>query len=247
MANPAFAKRVYSLQNQIVRELNNAHIFLEQTRPLLAQAKTRYDKSKSKTDRRYYVPSVGGRKFASRTDAELKAIYSHYISTALFEAFLIRSLSQFESFLSDVLFDFLTRYPLRITQRVQGVPGCPDIPAREVVALPNKDSVLQWVFDEHLSNVFRQRPSVYMAYIVRLIGVREDPSFRDYYEVAATRDLVVHNAGIVNALYLDKAGAKARGKLGKRLIVDRVYYYEALAGMKKVAGAIKRDVEKKFG
>jgi hypothetical protein len=247
MANPVFAKRVYSLQNLIVRELNNAHIFLEQAQPLLAGAKAKYEKSKSKTDRRYYVPFVGRTKFAKRTDAELKAIYSQYISTGLFEAFLIRSLSQFESFLGNVLIEFLAQYPLRVTERVQGIPACPDVPVQQLIGASDKDCLLRWVLNEHIMNVFRQRPSTYMAYVVRLLGIKHDPSFLYYYEIAATRDLIVHSGCVINSLYLDKAGRKARGKLGLRVVVDRAYYYEATAHMKKVAGAIKRNVENKYG
>jgi hypothetical protein len=40
---------------------------------------------------------------------------------------------------------------------------------------------------------------------------------------------------------------KARGALGVKLPVDKTYYYDALAKLKKVSGAIKRDIEKKYG
>ena len=246
MANPALAKRVYLLQNGIVRELNNAHIFLEQARTPLVDAKAKYEESKSEADRRYYVPSIGRAKFAQRTDAELKAIYNHYITVGLFEAFLVNSLSRFEWFLVDVLAEFFAHYPLRLTEKVQGVPACPDISPKALVEAASKDQLLKSLIREHLSSVFRQRPSVYMTYIAKLLGADNDPSFLDYYEIAATRDLIVHNSRIANQLYLDKAGSKARGALGKKLPVDQAYYYNALAKMKKVSGAIKRDVEKKF-
>lgn len=247
MANVKLAKRVYSLQNDIVRELNNAHIFLEQAQPLLADAKGKYEKSKSKADKRYYVPSVGRTKFAKRTDAELKAIYNHYISAGLFEAFLVNSFSRFESFLADVLCEFFIHYPLRLTEKVQGVPACPDISPKALIEAPDKDQLLQRLVRDHLANVFRQRPSTYMPYVARLLSANDDLSFLDYYEIAATRDLIVHNSCVVNQLYLEKAGSKARGALGERLAIDRAYYYDALAKMKKVSGAIKRGVEKKFG
>ena len=247
MPNLAFANRVYSLQNRIVRELNNAHIFLEQAEPLLLEAKAKYEGSKSKTDRRYYVPSVGRVKFAKRTDAELKAIYDHYISMGLFEAFLVNSMSQFESFLGNVLSEFFIHYPLRLTEKIQGVPPCPNITPKEVVEAPDKNQLLQRLIREHIGSVFRQRPSVYLAYTASLIGAEQDSTFLSYYEIAATRDLVVHNSRIVNQLYLDKTGALARGALGEQLSVDQDYYYDALAKLKKVSGAIKRDVSKKFG
>lgn len=247
MPNEALARRIYSLQNKIVRDLNDAHIFLEQVEPLLTEAKAEFENSKSKSDRGYYVPSVDRRKFAKRTDHELKEIYNHFSSNGLYEAFLVTAVSQFESFLGDVLLTFLNHYPLRIAEVVQGIPACPSISPRDLVAAPDKDQLVQKVLSDHVANVFRQRPSLYMAYTVKLLSVKNDPSFTDYYEVAATRDLVVHNNRMVNALYVDKAGNKARGAIGAKVPVDKEYYCGALATLKKVSGAIKRDIEKKYG
>jgi hypothetical protein len=247
MPNEALARKIYSLQNKIVRELNDAHIFLEQAQPLLLDARARYEGSRSRSDRRYYVPSVDRRKVAKRTDQELKEIYDRYTLTGLFESFLVRSLSQFESFLTDLLITFLDHYPQRITQSVQGIPACPGVGAKDLMAAQNKEELVRRVLTEHVSNVFHQRPSLYMAYVSKLLSVKHDPSFVDYYEVAATRDLVVHNNGIVDALYVEKAGSKARGALGEKIAVDEEYFSSALAKLKKVSGAIKRDVEKKYG
>jgi hypothetical protein len=247
MTNLALARKIYTLQNKIVRELNDAHIFLEQAEPLLIETRDQYKRSRSKVDRQYFVPSIGKRKFATRTDAELKEIYDLYTTSGLFKAFLVNSVSQFESFLADVLTTFLAHYPLRITESVPQIPTCPSISPKELVLAPDKEQLMQRVFADHIVNVFRQRPSIYMAYAVKLLGIRNDQSFSDYYEVAATRDLVVHNNCFINAIYLDKSGDRARGATGEQLIVDKAYYYSALAKLKKVAGAIKRDIEKKYG
>jgi hypothetical protein len=247
MSNEAFARRIYSLQNGIVRQLNDAHIFLEQCQPLLVEAKAEFEGSNSKTDRRYYVPSVDRKKYARRTDRELKEIYACYTTYGLFEAFLVSSLSHFESFLADCMLALLKHYPVRITETVQGVPACANISPKDLVAARDKDQLLERVFADHAVNVFRQKPSVYMEYLVKLLSLKEHATFLDYYEIAATRDLVVHNNCIANALYLEKAGVKARATLGHRVPVDKAYYYDALAKLKKVSGAIKRDVEKKFG
>jgi hypothetical protein len=247
MPNEAFAKQVYALQNKTVRQLNDSHIFLEQAQPLLVEAKATYENSKSKAGRRYYVPSVDRRKFAKRTDAELKEIYDHYAATGLFEAFLVTAVSQFESFLADVLLAFFGHYPIRITESVQNVPACPNISPKDLLQAADKDALVRRVLNDHITNVFRQKPSVYMSYVVKLLSAKSDASFADYYEVAATRDLVVHNNCIVNSIYSEKAGAKARGEVGTKLIVDEAYFSAALAKLKKVSGAIKRDVADKFG
>jgi hypothetical protein len=248
MPNEALARKIYKLQNKIVRDLNDAHIFLEQAQPLLIDARSRYEATRSKTDRRYYVPSVGGkRKYAERTDTELKAIYDRYTSSGLFEAFLVSSVSLFESFLADVLITFLTHYPKRITESVPGIPACSGISAKDLLEATNRDELVQRVLSDHIESVFRQRPQIYMNYFAKMLSVKNDPSFSDLYEVSATRDLVVHNNRVVNALYLDKAGNKARGALGDTIAVDADYYYSVLANLKRVSGAIKRDVGKKYG
>lgn len=247
MANKRLAKRIYKLQNRLVRELNDAHIFLEQARPLLTEAKSRFERS-STADRRYYVPSVTPRRaFAQRTDAELREIYDRYLTRGLFEAFLVSSIAGFEAFVGDVLYQFLLEYPLRLGEKVVGVPKCSDIPAVDLARAPDKEQLLTRVIDEHVSNVLRQRPSLYMGYLVNIVGVKNDASFRDFYEVAATRDLLVHNSSIVNSLYLEKAGSKARGLEGESVVVDQDYLYGSLGILKRVSGAIKRDVEEKFG
>ena len=110
-----------------------------------------------------------------------------------------------------------------------------------------QDDLFRQVVSGHLTSVFRQRPSDYLIYLSKLIGVREDATFLDYYEIAATRDLVVHNNRVVNGLYLDKARDKARGVLDDKVAVNEDYYYEAIAIMKKVSEAIERDVETKYG
>jgi hypothetical protein len=81
MPNEILARKIYSFQNKIVRELNDAHIFLAQAQPLLLDARARYEESKSKSDRRYFVPSIDKRKVAKRTDKELKEIYDRPPST----------------------------------------------------------------------------------------------------------------------------------------------------------------------
>jgi hypothetical protein len=51
---------------------------------------------------------------------------------------------------------------------------------------------------------------------------------------------------MINAIYIEKAGTRARGALGASIEVDSGYFDGALATMKRMSGIIKRDVEKSF-
>jgi hypothetical protein len=57
-------------------------------------------------------------------------------------------------------------------------------------------------------------------------------------EVKAARDLLEHNAGVVNDTYLRKAGKKARFAAGKRLEIDDNYYFESWRLIKKIIADI---------
>jgi hypothetical protein len=247
MANPEFAKRTYRLQNAIVRELNDAHIFLEQIVPVLDDARAEYGNSKSRKDRRYYVPSSKKGKFARRTDAELMGIYDLYLNSGLYESFLVSLVARFEWFLADLLTEYLSRYPQRMTEKFNGIPSAEKIDVRTILDSSDKNDLMSRVISGHVSNVFRQRPSVYMAYISEMIGTKNDHCFFDYYEISATRDLVVHNSRVANELYQSKSGGKARAALGEQVVIDSRYFEHCISSMKRVSGALKRDIEKKYG
>ena len=43
-------------------------------------------------------------------------------------------------------------------------------------------------------------------------------------EMKAARDLLIHNSGVVNKTYLEKAGPKARYAAGEKVVIDRQYF-----------------------
>lgn len=62
----------------------------------------------------------------------------------------------------------------------------------------------------------------------------------------ASRDLIIHNGGRINQLYLDKAGRKARGGIDDKLDIDEDYFEEVIMNAKALSGAIQRETEKKI-
>jgi hypothetical protein len=86
-----------------------------------------------------------------------------------------------------------------------------------------------------------------MEYLSKVAHVQiHDPVFEGYYEVKATRDLLVHSDRQINALYIEKAGRRRRGEIGESVEVDSDYFDSSLAVMKQISGIVKRDIEKAF-
>ena len=241
------AKRIYRRHLGFVRELRDMYIFLQQGLPLLQDAKDRYAGSSHKKDRRYYIPAVGRRKFARRKDAELKAIFDRYIGRSLYETFLVSGVSQFETFLIDVLSLVLHEYPKSITRKVLDMPACSTVPVDVILDASSREGAIDQMIERHLAAVMYGRPEAYLRYISDLCGIDiSDSVFQDYIEIKATRDLVVHNDSEINHVYLAKAGSKARGNLGDPVGVDSNYFAHCVGVLTRISGIIERDTGRKF-
>ena len=239
--------RIAQMQNGIVRDLNDIHIFIRQALPLLEDARDTHGASTHKKDRRYFVPSVGRAKVAKRTDHELRQIYERFTTQRLYEAFLITAIAEFESFLARVLRGIIREYPPKLSEGVPGVSGCKAVSAEILLESATIDEALDKAIADHINGVFYAKPKEYLNYLSKVTGVdTEDDAFLDYLELKATRDILVHNSHLANAIYRSKAGSKARVAIGEVLSADSTYFDNSLATLKRLSGIIKRDVERTF-
>jgi hypothetical protein len=244
---PSLAQDIAQLQNQIVRELNDLHIFVRQALPLLEEAKSTHAASPHKKDRKYFVPSAKREKFAKRTDGELKAIFSSFTDRRLYESFLITAIAEFEGFLGKVLQKVLKKHPRKLGIASPGITPCRGASLEVIFTSKDLNGLLDRTIEEHLRGVFFATPRNYMGYFSKVAGADfGDPAILAYYEIKATRDLFVHSDRRANEIYLEKAGENARAKLGKPISVDSDYFDTSLATLKRISGIVKRDAEKSF-
>jgi len=133
----------------------------------------------------------------------------------------------------------LCDYPQKLSISVQGNRGELSVQLPEVLAAKRLGDVVDAMIDRLLNAAAYASPRDYLAYFKAVTGIEvEGAEFDSFVEIKATRDLLVHNSGIVNATYLEKAGAAKRAKAGKTISVDRVYYDACIAVLKKVTGLI---------
>lgn len=59
------------------------------------------------------------------------------------------------------------------------------------------------------------------------INLLESPLFHKYMEIKATRDIYIHNQGVANDIYVQKAASHSRAKSGIHLPIDTVYFLES--------------------
>lgn len=66
-----------------------------------------------------------------------------------------------------------------------------------------------------------------------------------WQEIKATRNIIVHNKGIVNKKYLKHAGVKERGILNQEILIDREYFMLCISILKSVVGKVENFLKNK--
>lgn len=240
-------EQAYRMHVALVRRVNDTHIFVQQALRLLLDARKRYAASDDSDDKPYAVPSHGKSGVAKRRDDELREIYDRYIATDLYNNLLVAIVSQCESFLFDVLRLVLRTYPKKITMNIQGVELKKVVDIDMVLNATDIENVRCALIEQRLHSVSYAKPADYLQFLNAIAHITtDDDAFAQYIEIKATRDIIIHNAGIANPTYLAKAGPKARVAAEERLPMNAEYFDHCVATIKRVAGIVKRDVEEHF-
>lgn len=245
---PKLLKRVYNLHLDLYRELNDIHIFLSHTLPLLEDTVERYRSIRSTTDKSFLVPSRFGRKgVAKRTPKEIAALFERFAQRDLHANILVACISRFESMLNDVLRSFLAGYPEKLTVGLKGGDSGKQLPISVVVEAETIAEARKLVADSRLQGVFYAEPKDYLAYFENITGVKiPEKTFMSFVEIKATRDLIIHNNGTVNDLYTRKAGKAARAEVGEIIPLDEQYFASAISTMKAISSEIEKQVRAAF-
>jgi hypothetical protein len=235
--------RLFStLRNRAFRSLNNIYV-LDQlaTRALLSEKKEL--ESGRKTKLNFEVPSIKGDFIeTARKKEDIIQLLEEALENGLARNSLISAVAIIESYLADVLRCVLLAFPEKINKKDKKVDFA------LILDVGDLNALLLRIIDREIYSVFFLAPERYFDYVENILSINIPQSAKDCYtEIKATRDLLVHNDGIINETYLRKAGKQARGGLGQRIPVDEMYIDQAFGIMKKLVKTLYSESVRKFG
>ena len=116
----------------------------------------------------------------------------------------------------------------------------------EVIYHPkSKEELIHGVIEERLASVFYASPQKQLEYLDKAIGIKVPvDEWENWIEIKARRDLWVHNGGVINQIYLDKAKTKATGVVGTEATITQIYFRDSIAKMKRFVGCIDTEIRK---
>lgn len=179
---------------------------------------------------------AGGRTFSTQnvvtgtatTQTDLVGRAPGYVAEQLAEATFQQFLAIFEHFLHNLLRTWLLAFPHSLFSK--------KVDLKAVLDAPDKEALTLLVIDRELNELSYERPTAWFAYLedrVKL-GCPTPEEIDRIAEAKASRDVFVHNRGVVNAIYTAKAGRLARYPLGQRIDIPDPYHRDTWELLRKV-------------
>jgi hypothetical protein len=203
------------------RELDSVHDFFEHSRIVWRSFKIHVDQGHKISAEN---PATGSRIDQDGLVRLTPQYTSEYLATFTFRQFV----SAFEAFLFDILHRLLLHNPWQFSER--------QLDFGTVLKAASRDEIISDVIWRQLNELKYEHLREWFAAAkkaVKLDCPTED-EIDTLAEIKAVRDILEHNAGVVNEIYLRKAGNKARYKVGNHIELEDAYHLESWRLIKKV-------------
>lgn len=233
---------IYQKHIQLFRYLNDAWIFTHLLRPDLATKADELRSSKSKVKKSYSVPKKNKSVQSKRRDRDIGDVFKAQHDRGIFETNIVSVVSRVEAFLQDCIAIAITNQPKKLA-----ILGDKGIPLDLFLELEERDDLLQSVIDLRCQELLFAKPKAYLETVAKVLSIEIDQRVAgSFIEMKASRDVIIHNRGAINSIYVEKAGAMKRGAVGDELVIDEHYFVDVIENAKLLSGAIQRETEKKY-
>jgi hypothetical protein len=235
------AQEIKDLQMGLQRHLNDVWILTSRLRTHLEKEA---DKLRaSGTEASYLIPSTRKKGIAltRRESVDLTKLYEAQHKRGIFETNLISVVSRTEAFIQDCLAVMLVEYPAKMTLLSKD-----GIPLDLFLQTEDKSEVITRYVALKCEGLMYGKPKDYLNKFGECLDIDlAADHVNSFIEIKATRDIIIHNNGKINKSYVDKAGAKKRGKVGDMLPIDHDYFRSSIISLKAFSMDVRAKMDAK--
>jgi hypothetical protein len=175
------------------------------------------------------------------TQIELMSRIPGYIKRELAESTFNNFLAIFEAFFADFVRAWLRAYP-------QNLLSADPVPVDVILESPDKAAITDFLIDRAIVGVLYKKPADWFAWVEKRLklGCPAADEIARFAEAKATRDVIMHNRGVVNDVYVTKAGALARYAAGEFIDLPDPYHRDVWGVLLKIVADLAAAVCAKF-
>lgn len=163
---------------------------------------------------------------------KLPGLAQEYVTGYLVSATFQHFVSLFEDFVFDFFRAWLTEYPGSLSGKQVGF--------RSVLQCADKAEIVQTVVQKELAGLAYERVDAWFKYLetTAKLGCPTQEQVERLAEVKASRDVLVHNKGIANSVYVDKSLGRSRFKEGDKLEIPEDYHRDSWQLIRQVVSDV---------
>jgi len=235
-------------RTRTIRALNNIYVVNTLTINALTELRTQL-RSQTGPKINFEVPVVSGdRIIVARRKTKILRLLDNAIERDLYKQSLISATEVTEDYLAQILTIILKWFPQKLKITAGGVQTERKVDLDMVLEVDDLDELLSRTIEKRLVSISYVSPEQHFGYLEAILSFELPEDVKtDYAEVKATRDLLVHNSGIVNRIYLRKVGEKARASEKDLIPLDDEYFSESIRCMKCLTTYVYSTCLDKYG
>lgn len=174
-------------------------------------------------------------------ETDLSGLAQDYVTGYLASATFQHFVSLFERFVFDFLRVWLTEYPGSLSGN--------QLQFRTVLDAADKNEIVTAVVQKEVLGLAYKRVADWFAYLEKIaqLGCPTQDQIHRLAEIKASRDVLVHNNGIANSIYVDKSMGQARFADGDTLELPEHYHRESWQLIKQVVSDVAEAGINKLG
>lgn len=225
-----------------VREINNIHVLNILSISALTEIKDQIIRGERKK-LFFSVPSLGkGEKTTKRKREVVLEMLDDVVERKLYEQSMIHIVAIVEDYITTSCRIILEWYPQKLRM------GGRKVDVEVILEAKDITDIVSDLINKRIVEMLYASPAEYFKLLEEILSVTIDDDLKaKYIELKASRDLVVHNAGIINEVYVRKAGDKARGVKDDPIPITKAYFNKTTVIAKKLIESIFKQLYTKYG
>lgn len=233
-----------SLRAKYQKKLNNTFIWFSLSHDAIGEARNNEDFI---SQSRIEVPSLRSGKTVKRKKEDLISILTTAYDKELIYTIFSHLTSQMEHFLYELIEGVLLIDNRRIKLKTNKIKFIDSIDVGTILNADGHVDIIKKIIDANLMAVFYASPDKQFEYINTVFSIENDEKLDKYIqkwkEFKAARDIIIHNNGIINELYIKKSGEYARGEVGEELLINKDDVGDLLKYLKSIIGKLCTNIK----
>lgn len=175
-----------------------------------------------------------------------QAVKKRIVSKDIYNSAFVSIVAAVEDYLSKVMTWILLCDNKRIKCTVAGINFAKEVPVVDLID-KDRDALIKSIVNQRVEGLFYAGAQKQLEYFEKALGIKVDNEvWGKWIEMKARRDLWVHNAGVVNQIYIDKTREYKLCDIGEEAVIDELYFSECVAVLKAMIGRINRDIRNTY-